>query len=260
MRPHTCTSLPSSHPRPADPQKRAAFDRFGHEDGFTAAAQRRQTAQPQPAGFGGGFGTPAGQDFDAEELFRAFFGGGMGAPGGFGFHVNGFPPRRPARPAAPPPQGLQGLLQQAQPLVLLLLFFILPAVLQPTAPASLQRGGSYPHAMATAARDVPYYVPDAGRFTRDYPPASRERARLEGELEQRYRDAMRHLCREEVEAERFWGGGTRGGRKQGCEELQAKSTNVVTFCFRQFRRAQCVPPRDGDESEPGRVRCARLPA
>ena len=55
----------------ADPQKRAAYDRYGEDDGM----QRRGSGMPH------GFATP--DDFDPNEIFNMFFGGG-GFGGGFG--------------------------------------------------------------------------------------------------------------------------------------------------------------------------------
>ena len=87
----------------SDPQKRAAYDRYG-KDGSRSVDQ-------------GGSGAP---HVDPEELFRQFFGGGMGGPGmafggmpmggmhfgggpGMAFYVNGVPVGGRRRGGAPQP-------------------------------------------------------------------------------------------------------------------------------------------------------------
>lgn len=64
----------------SDPQKRAEYDRFGHEDGLAAASgvRFRHTA-----------GNPFEGEISPEELFNMFFGGaGPGGGGGATFHFS----------------------------------------------------------------------------------------------------------------------------------------------------------------------------
>lgn len=54
----------------SDGDKRAAYDRYGDQEG-TGLSGRRQGAGPAGPGFGG-------DGFDAEEIFNMFFNGGFG--------------------------------------------------------------------------------------------------------------------------------------------------------------------------------------
>lgn len=68
----------------ADPQKRAFYDRTGHEDSSAAAA-----AQAQRRG-GMGPGMQFQGDISPEDLFNMMFGGGMGGFGMGPMHFGGF--------------------------------------------------------------------------------------------------------------------------------------------------------------------------
>ena len=76
----------------SDPDKKAAFDRYGSEDpasaGFGPGMRRRHPGGAAHGGFDG-----FGDDFDPAEIFNMFFNGGMGGMGGGfgpGFRVHTF--------------------------------------------------------------------------------------------------------------------------------------------------------------------------
>ena len=220
----------------SNPDKRSAFERYGHEDGFAAAAQQQRAR-------GGGGGATAfhrgGEADAAEELFRAFFGGGI--PGGFSFHAGGprgfhyahggHPAQRRPQQQQPqqPPEGLWGIIQQLQPLLLLFLFIVLPAMLgSGPEPASLQRSSTHSVPMQSVRRSVTYYVPDRASFEQRYPSNLGARQRLERELESLYGDRLARRCEDEMRLEQ-WGRSPRGSPKRACNELRERYSDVWTI-------------------------------
>eukprot|EP00873_Tetraselmis_striata_P041288 jgi/Tetstr1/461552/TSEL_006658.t1 len=181
----------------SDSDKRAAYDRYGHEDGAMAA---RQAAGGQRGG-GGGF---AQADFDPDEIFNMFFGGGF-APGAF--HTAGFGPQARVfrtRQARQQQQG-QGQQQQQQNnpfanLIQLLpvLFIMLLTLFQGSSePAySLQRSSKFPQQLVTETYGVTFYAKQPG-FDKEYPVGSRERVKVEAHVERSYKEFLEERCYQE---------------------------------------------------------------
>ena len=225
----------------SDPSKRRVYDAGGGDPDHRPAGR---PAPQQHRGGGGGFygggygGGPFGpfgdaDFFDAEDIFNAFFGFPTGGGGGgvrfrthggpFGGHA---PPRRARGQAAPPPPppSWATLLAQLAPLLLLVLFALLPSGSEP--PASLDPGGGYTTRLATASARVPFYVASAPDFGARYPAGGRDRLRVETSIEAAYRDRLERACYgERVVAARAARGSLFGrGQKEpppmpACEEL-----------------------------------------
>jgi len=217
----------------AEPDKRAAYDRYGHEDGAQAAMQQRRRAQQQA---GGPFAPDGG--LDAEELFRAFFGGGFAGPAHFQRHqFRGYPQaaRRAAAPPPPPPDSLWGLFQQLQPLLLLLVLVVVPHLLSGREAWSLTRSAEHPYSLRTSQRDVPFYVSEPAAFESQFSQGSATRRRLERELELSYGERLAGRCQQEMQREAWasharygGGGGTTRHPKAACEELAMRYSDVYT--------------------------------
>lgn len=187
----------------SDPNKRAAFDRYGSDE-------------PQAAGFGPGMrrrhGGGQGFDFDADidpaEIFNMFFNGGMGGfgPGfgGPGFRVHtfggnpfanqGFHNRRPQRAAAGGGPGVR--VDDGATIIrniLHLLPLILPILMWLLAPSeelySMIRTKDFPDLLHTERMNLPFYV-NKVTFTQKYPQgeqrASMDR-RIENDIIMRHR-------------------------------------------------------------------------
>lgn len=179
----------------SDADKRAAYDRYGHEDGAMAARQ----AAGHRGGGGGGFA--AGGDFDPDEIFNMFFGGGF-APGG-GFHTTGFGPHaRVFRTRQGQRQQQEGQQQQQQQSPMAGLAQLLPVILillltffnSPAEPAySLKRSHQFPDPMLTETHGVKYYV-KLPSFQKDHPTGSKERAQVEAHVERSYKEILEERC------------------------------------------------------------------
>jgi DnaJ family protein B protein 12 len=231
----------------SDPQQRRNYDAYGHEDPAAAAAQQRGARRGAAAGYapaGGRRGAFFADEFDAEELFRAFFGGspfagpaasvfgaGFGAPAAARARQQQHAARAHAQRhaqhgggAQAGGEGMRALLSVAP----FLLIFLLNFLVRPAAPAfSLAAARGFPDPRATAAHGVPYYVrADGGAFDARHPPGGRERARLELEVEAEWRDLMQRQCYAERMAKHrfeYYGQRERAARASlaSCEKLEA---------------------------------------
>lgn len=106
----TCTEVSKAFTCLADPQKRAYYDRTGHEDSSAAAAAQRQQG-------GTGNGMHFQGDVSPEDLFNMMFGGGMGGFGMGPMHfggVRGHPQFRQRRNHQQQQQGEQPQQQDAR--------------------------------------------------------------------------------------------------------------------------------------------------
>eukprot|EP00887_Chlorella_sp_A99_P007941 scaffold12.g7941.t1 len=212
----------------SDPAKRRSYDVHGHEEG------------PRARG-GGGFGGSGGgwyeAEIDPEDLFNMFFGGNpfMGAhtrvyraggahrragPGGGG-------PRGPgggAAAAQPVPQFAQ--LLQFLPILLILLFTFLSGSSRPA--YSLHQTRSHPHGFTTATYAVPFFVGDVQQFHARYPPGSKERVRLEQQVETDYRDWLQQQCyNEHMNKQRLY----YYGQRERAMKMELRSCNELTTRF-----------------------------
>lgn len=192
-------------------------------------------------GFGGGDGMgrrATGNPFfddeiDPEEIFRMFFGGNpfmSGATRVYSF--GGQQGRRQAQYAQQqqhqPSTGEANLFRalfSLLPFFLLILFNIVSQSSSP--PFSLSQSRNYPAATATAAHGVPFFVPSAAEFESKYALGSRERMRLELQVESDWREAMQRNCyNEQMLRQRYQFYGQRQKAEQmkmpSCDELARK--------------------------------------
>lgn len=189
----------------ADSQKRAFYDRTGHEDSSAAAA-----AQAQRRG-GMGPGMQFQGDISPEDLFNMMFGGGMGGFGMGPMHFGGFrghpqfhQRRHPQQQEGhqqqqDPRQRFGGLLNILGPLLLLLLALFSNSG---APPASLHFSRTYPVQVYTQWNSVPFYVKDKGVFLREYPNNSIKRQNFEHMIEQEWRQETQQQCNYERMKER----------------------------------------------------------
>uniref|UniRef100_A0A061S2H6 DnaJ homolog subfamily B member 12 n=1 Tax=Tetraselmis sp. GSL018 TaxID=582737 RepID=A0A061S2H6_9CHLO len=176
----------------SDAEKRAAYDRYGHEDGAMAARQAAGAAR------GGMYRTE--EDFDPEEIFNMFFGGGFGQFGQtrmYRAHFGGFPQQR-ARQQQQQQQQVQpnpiaGLLQLLPVLLILLLTFFNGSN-EPV--YSLEKTSQFPDQLTTAPHGIPYYV-KLGQFKKEYPKGSQNRANVEAHVERAFKAHLEERCYQE---------------------------------------------------------------
>jgi DnaJ family protein B protein 12 len=227
----------------SDPDKRAYYDRTGHDSHAAAASaaaaeqqQRRRQQQQQGAryaganGGGGRRGYYATDEIDPDEIFNMFFGGnpfgggvrahtvyrtyGAGARGGAA-GARGRPPQ-PGAAAADAAAARAGLASLAQLLPLLLVVFLTLFSSRPEPAYVLSPGGdggggagSYREGLATGRLGVPFYVRSASDFARRYPDGSRARLRVDREIEGDYYDKTHVRCQHELLSRQrlaAWGG------------------------------------------------------
>lgn len=191
----------------SDPDKRAAYDRYGSED--------PQQVGRSGGGFGGGGGFAGGDTMDANDLFNMFFGNsgggvqGHGSPFGPGTRVystnffgNGHPfgqqAQRRGREGAAPASSF-GAIIQLIPIVLLLLFTFFSTQSSPD--VSLDRQGDYKFPVTTGRYQVPYWVKSTAAHDSSYPDHSSARRRLEDTIEGQYKDRLGQLCQREKVAQ-----------------------------------------------------------
>lgn len=213
----------------SDPAKRRHYDAYGREEGAVGGGgggMRR-----------GGGGFPYGDmEIDPEELFNMFFGGNPFMSGARVYSFGGGHPFAQRRHAAHQQQQRGGgggtaaspLLQLVQlaPLLLLLLFTFLQSRSQP--PYSLNRTREYSQQFQTSTYSVPFWVRDAQQLHRDYPPGSRERVRLEHQIESEYRGALQQQCyNERMLQQRYH----YYGRREEARRMELKSCDELSRTF-----------------------------
>ncbi|KAL4430644.1 hypothetical protein ABPG75_005900 [Micractinium tetrahymenae] len=218
----------------SDPAKRRHYDAYGREEPAGGGGGRGGHG-----GGGGGFYGPGGVEIDPEELFNMFFGGNPFMGGGV-YRTAGFGGANPffARAQAPRQAGArQGggaaadsspMLQLVQllPLLLLLVFTFLSGRSQP--PYSLQRTREYASQMSTATYEVPFWVKDTAALAKNYPAGSRERVRLEQQIESEYRGALQQQCyNERMLQQRYH----YYGRREEAKRMELKSCDELTRRF-----------------------------
>ncbi|KAG2431426.1 hypothetical protein HXX76_009441 [Chlamydomonas incerta] len=228
----------------SDADKRAYYDRTGHESSAAAAAaaaaQRAGGAGPGPGG--AYYYTASAEDFDPEELFnmgglgahafRAQFGvprqrrhghahghqhgGGHGQGGG---HAQGG-----GAAAADQQQraAMLGLLQ-LMPILLILVFTFFQSSQSP--PYSLVQESAYKVELLTQRLSIPFYVKSVPELERAYPAGSSARYRLERQVESAYYERLEARCQQErLMRHRAWSWGNREQARamklEACEEIE----------------------------------------
>ncbi len=201
----------------SDSEKRAAYDRYGSEEGPQGMpGMRRRHAGQTHSPFGG-----FDEDIDPRELFNMFFGGGM--PGGVRFHTfggngfhtfggNGFhsqrarqqhrqrqnrsnnSSRRQSEPEDLASAFARNLMQMIPILLFLFLWAFSPAPevhyqLSPNSPNS-----GYRTQLQTKKLDVPYYVKSKAQFDKSFTPGTFNRKRMEQTIERDYQGMLENSC------------------------------------------------------------------
>ncbi|PNW79463.1 hypothetical protein CHLRE_09g416100v5 [Chlamydomonas reinhardtii] len=234
----------------SDGDKRAYYDRTGHESSAAAAAaaaaQRAGGAGPGPGG--AYYYTTSTEDFDPEELFNMFFGGGLGAHafraqfgvprqrrhghahGGHhhgGGHAQGGGQAQGGgggTAAADQQQraAMLGLLQ-LMPILLILVFTFFQSSQSP--PYSLVQESAYKVELLTQRLSIPFYVKSVPELERAYPAGSSARYRLERQVESAYYERLEARCQQErLMRHRAWSWGNREQARamklEACEEIE----------------------------------------
>ncbi|KAG2437013.1 hypothetical protein HYH02_011444 [Chlamydomonas schloesseri] len=228
----------------SDADKRAYYDRTGHESSAAAAAaaaaQRAGGAGPGPGG--AYYYTASGEDFDPEELFNMFFGGGLGAHafraqfgvprqrrhghGHAGGHHHGGGQGGGGGAAAAADQqqraAMLGLLQ-LMPILLILVFTFFQSSQSP--PYSLVQESAYKVELLTQRLSIPFYVKSVPELERAYPAGSSARYRLERQVESAYYERLEARCQQErLMRHRAWSWGNREQARamklEACEEIE----------------------------------------
>ncbi|PSC74428.1 T-complex 1 subunit beta [Micractinium conductrix] len=226
----------------SDAGKRRHYDAYGREEtaGNLGPAGGGGGFRGGGGGFRGGGGGggfyAGGVEIDPEELFNMFFGGNPFMGGGMYRAAGGGPPfarqrqhaHAHARGGGAQPSAAAPWVQLVQlaPLLLLLLFTFMSGR---SAPAySLQRTREYRTQLATATYEVPFWVRDAAAVAKDYPLGSRERVRLEQQVESDYRGALQQQCyNERMLQQRYH----YYGRREEARRMELKSCGELTRRF-----------------------------
>jgi len=181
----------------SNPTKRQHYDAYGNEEPAGVAMGRQGGFHTARGGRGGG--GLFDDDIDPEEIFRMFFGGNpfmSPAAQVFTFGGGGAGLRR--RQAHAHQQQQAGNANNFRPLfsllpfMLLLLFNIISNPSKP--PFSLTKSRQHPISLATSAHGVPYFVSSTADFTSKYPVGSRERLRMELQIEADWKEEMQRAC------------------------------------------------------------------
>lgn len=186
----------------SDPDKRRHYDNYGLTDPSNYESNtRRQYTHVYRRG-------PGVDDIDPEEIFRMFFGGmnPFMAPGS-GIYTNfggsGGVPMQPRRHHHQQQQQQQqqgssqehALMRALLSLVPLLMLIVFNLITRASTPSfSLQRSRQYSVPLFTRAREVPFFVSSASEFLQKYPNGSRQRGKVEMEIERDWKDVMQKQC------------------------------------------------------------------
>ena len=204
----------------SDADKRAAYDRYGTEDPASmASGMHRRGGQGAPGHAGGFYG---GDDIDPAEIFNAFFGGGF--PGGPGVRFRTYHHGGGARRARAAHRDRGGdepldLLKQLFHLLPLMLVFIMYAL----APGqeehyALNRSPTFSHTLTTHRLEVPFYVKSVDGFEESFPESTRQRQRVEHDIERSHISSLEHNCLfEQQQRQRMYRFGTRAQREHAKE-------------------------------------------
>ena len=204
----------------SDAEKRAAYDRYGSEEGpqGMASGMRRRHAGQAHSPFGG-----FEDDIDPREIFNMFFGGGIPGVrfqtfGGNGFHAHGFHSHREQRARQQQRQrenrsnnSSRRQYHQSEPehlastfarnfmqMIPILLFLFLwafspaPEVHYQLFPDSPNSG--YQTKLQTKKLDVPYYVKSKAHFDKSFTPGTFNRQRMEQTIERDYQGMLENSC------------------------------------------------------------------
>lgn len=204
----------------SDGNQRAAYDRYGDQEGTGLSGQRR--AGPTGTGFGG-------DGFDAEEIFNMFFNGGFGGGNRQGANVFrhnfGGPPRQQQQGGQAQQSNPIHQLLHVIPVIILLLFTFLSS---PSEPAfSLDRTSAFTDEMRTRTSSVPFFVKNQDEFEQKHPIGKRDRHRVESEIERTYVERLQQVCyRERLHQQQLFRWGQRDKARTmelpSCEELNNK--------------------------------------
>ncbi|KAK9830407.1 hypothetical protein WJX72_011593 [[Myrmecia] bisecta] len=210
----------------SDPQKRAAYDRHGDEDPVLARQQNSGSAQYYS------------DQFDPEEIFNMFFNGGFPNTRGrvFRTHFGGMP-RQQQRPAGAQAQQASNPILQLMHLLPVLLLLLFTFFSSPSDPVfSLDPTGDYRDAQTTRQFKVPYYVKNNAEFEKQHPHNSRERHRVEQEVEFLYKDRLEKRCyAERLNQQKLY----RWGQKDRAKAMELNNCDEIAQRF-GYRYSQTV--------------------
>jgi len=199
----------------SDAEKRAAYDRYGSEEGPQGMpGMRRRHAGQTHSPFGG-----FDDDIDPREIFNMFFGGGMPGVrfhtfGGNGFHSHGFHSsqqrarqqqryrenrsdtsnRRQSEPEDLASAFTRNFMQMIPILLFLFLWAFSPA---PEVHYQLFQdspNSGYTTKLQTKKLEVPYYVKSKAQFDKSFTPGTFNRQRMEQTIERDYQGMLENSC------------------------------------------------------------------
>lgn len=199
----------------SDAEKRAAYDRYGSEEGPQGMpGMRRRHAGQAHSPFGG-----FDDDIDPREIFNMFFGGGMPGVrfhtfGGNGFHSHGFHSsqqrarqqqryrenrsdtsnRRQSEPEDLASAFTRNFMQMIPILLFLFLWAFSPA---PEVHYQLFQdspNSGYTTKLQTKKLEVPYYVKSKAQFDKSFTPGTFNRQRMEQTIERDYQGMLENSC------------------------------------------------------------------
>ncbi|GBG75538.1 hypothetical protein CBR_g20169 [Chara braunii] len=203
----------------SDADLRANYDRYGHEEGIQAIQRQRAASAAR---------TELYDDFDPNEIFNAFF-FGTGYPNLRVYRT--FSNRHPQRVYTQhanyanhqePAGGFSviGLIQ-----LLPVAMFLLLTIFSGSDPVfRLERKDPYLYERRTTKLDVPFYI-KKNTFEQDYPLHSRQRKRLEDQVESQYRENVETRCfYEQVQQQQLYRSGhaskARSMKMAACDEYR----------------------------------------
>jgi DnaJ family protein B protein 12 len=171
----------------SNPNERAQYDRYGDVDSIP----RTNFRGPRYAAT-----SFNGQEIDPDEIFRMFFGGNPFMSATFSTGMPRAQQQRHTRhqqASGTPP--IIRLLVSLAPIILLLVFNLFSN--GGPSPYSLEQTREYPFAVSTRAHNIPYFVTNKSKFSKDYRLGSQERTRLEYQIESNWKELMQKKCYQE---------------------------------------------------------------
>eukprot|EP00898_Chlorokybus_atmophyticus_P002279 jgi/Chlat1/3051/Chrsp208S03294 len=209
----------------SDKDKRANYDRFGHEDGAQGRLQQQRQGGGRQAYY---------EEFDPNDIFNAFFYGMNGQGQHFRTHMHNRQRRaQQQRAGSDDAVNLTGLIQ----LIPVLMLLIASYFYNQSEPAfSLARENGFLTELRTERLNIPFYVKSAERFQTEYPVGKQNRARVEHAVEDQFRQQLESKCSYEQMQHQYL---INRGRKQEARDMHMPYCELLSSTFRYnapFRR------------------------
>lgn len=169
----------------SDPEKKKLFDKYGSEEEYREKVYQAHKQQYEEE-----------EEIDPFDIFQMFMGGGIDQR-----TLERIRRQNRARAANAPVQNprmmrIMGLVQLL-PLVLMLLYYILPPLLEKKELYSYQISYEYPYKKTTAKHKVPFYV--GNQFLEKYNGKKKELLEEEDNIEKKYLTYLNEACEENTQ-------------------------------------------------------------